>query len=310
MIITRTPLRISLVGGGTDTPAFYEKNLGAVVSFAIDKYIYISVNEKFDGKFRVSYSKTENVEERENIEHPIVRNTLQQYNIHTGLEIVSVADIPGGGTGLGSSSAFTVGLINALDWKIANTHRIHGALAEVAFQVERQSNPFIGKQDAYAAAFGGFNLFRFKGNKVGYKPIEYPDEIQDWFLLLYTGITRPSDDLLKSQSKSLSAGGVVIGREMAALAEEFTLKNIGEMLKQNWILKKEIHNGISSPQIDKWYWTALQNGAEGGKLCGAGGGGFLFFYAPPDAHERIIKATGLRRVDFRIEQEGSKVIYE
>lgn len=310
MIITRTPLRISLCGGGTDVPAFYEKTPGAVVSFAINKYVYISVNRKFDGRFRVSYSQTENVNSVEEIQHLIVRNVLENSRVKNGLEIVSMADIPGSGTGLGSSSAFTVGLINAVDGLFREREYSAGPLAEIAFSIERKSNPNIGKQDAYASAFGGFNMFGFKGNNVGRIPLFLPSYCEDSFLLLYTGITRPSDDLLRAQKNSLEGDGLEIGKEMAYLAETFDINDIGYYLRQNWELKKLLHGGISSQQIDDWYYVGIRNGAEGGKLCGAGGGGFMLFYAPPDAHDRIVKATGLRRVDFKVEYEGSKVIYE
>jgi D-glycero-alpha-D-manno-heptose-7-phosphate kinase len=305
MIISKTPLRVSLVGGGTDVPAFYEQSPGAVVSFAISKYIYVAVNEKFDGCFRVSYSVTENVDRVEEIKHSLVRHTLKHQKPKAGLEIVSIADIPGEGTGLGSSSAFEVGLLHAFNW---NEHYVSPRLlAETAFQIERECHRDIGKQDHYAAAYGGFNRFRFKPSSVDVEML-YPPDMR-WFLLLYTGITRKADDLLRAQSKAFQADKLAIGKEMAALAENFSEENISETLQDGWVLKKRLYKGVTNDQIDDWYIRAIMAGAQGGKICGAGGGGFLLFYAPPDAHEGIVKATGLRKVDFQISTEGSKVIY-
>ena len=316
MIISKTPLRISLLGGGTDLPAFYEKSPGAVISMAINRYVYIAVNEKFDNRFRVSYSITENVEAVDEIRNSIVRHTLNHFKVKSGLEIISIADVPGEGTGLGSSSAFTVGLINALDWHFDHDYRSHGVLAETAFQIERGVHPDIGRQDAYASAYGGFNYLRFHKTHVSVQPLEMPNEMFSWFLLLYTGVTRQSDLLLNTQREGFEKDKekVAIGKEMAGLANEFYRcfnidLNVGPFLHENWKLKRALHDGISTPQIDAWYECAMQNGALGGKLCGAGGGGFLLFYAPPDAHARIAEATGLRRVDFDIEPEGSKVVY-
>lgn len=315
MIISKTPLRVSLVGGGTDIPAFYEKSPGAVVSFSIDKYVYVTVNDKFDGHFRVSYSETENVGSIYDIKHDLVRQALWQFQVKKGLEIVSVADIPGEGTGLGSSSAFTVGLINALNYHYQQDYLSPGVLAELAFKVESGPHPDIGKQDAYAAAYGDFNFMHFTRNSVEVTPLVMDEEVEKWFLLLYTGITRSSVELLREQRKALEGKNFEIGKGMARLAEEFTRKyydgdlNIGELLHENWLLKSCIAPGISNFEIDEWYRVARENGAEGGKLCGAGGGGFMLFYAPPDSHRKIAEATGLRRVEFKIAKEGSRVIY-
>jgi D-glycero-alpha-D-manno-heptose-7-phosphate kinase len=313
MIITRTPLRVSLVGGGTDLPVFYCKHVGAVVSFAISKFVYISVNAKFDGKIRMSYSQTENVENIDDLQHDLARESLRYFRYKDGVEITSVSDIPGEGSGLGSSSAFTVGLANALGYGTPP-----GILAERAFDIEANfcHHP-IGKQDAFASAYGGMNFITFHGKKVEVKPLYYSDEMQKHFLLLWTGVTRSAGNILKQQKGNFENGDTMaIGRQMADLAYKFyteyvtgmSLPRMGGFLQENWELKKQLAT-VSTPQIDKWYELGMKNGAYGGKICGAGGGGFMFFVAPPESHGAIIKATGLRNVDFKIEPEGSKVIY-
>lgn len=313
MIISRTPLRISLVGGATDTPAFYSKHVGCVVNFAINKYIYISVNKKFDGKIRVSYFKTENVESIDDLQHDLVRESLRYFKYVDGVEITSVSDIPGKGSGLGSSSAFTVGLANALNYVLPP--RI---LAERAFEIEANfCHHEIGKQDVYSSAYGGMNFMVFRGGNVEVKPLYHSDEMQKHFLLLWTGLTRPAGDILKEQAKNFNTGETsAIGIKMADLAYKFhteyvagmSLPRMGGFMQENWELKKKLAL-VSSPQIDEWYALGMKNGAHGGKLCGAGGGGFMFFIAPPEKHNLICQETGLRKVDFRIETRGSEVIY-
>jgi D-glycero-alpha-D-manno-heptose-7-phosphate kinase len=319
MLTTRTPLRISLVGGGTDTPSFFRQHIGAVVSFAISKCIYVSVNKKFDGKYRISYSKTENVDTIDKIQHDLVRESLKMFTIPTGLEITSVSDIPGSGTGLGSSSAFTVGLLNALGRETDKQK-----LAERAFTVEaiKCRHP-IGKQDCYASAYGGMNLFRFSRKTVSVSPIELSDQWKNEFeshcLLLWTGITRDANEILERQDRSFRSGGnIKIGTQMTYLAEdlhselldECPMIRIGEFLTEGWIIKKFFANGISSANIDRWIEICNMNGAYGAKLLGAGGGGFILCIAHPDTHKNIIQKTGLKKFDFKIEKEGSKVIYE
>ena len=322
MIITRTPLRISLCGGGTDIPEFYEKSPGAVISFAISKVIYVMVNGKFDGRIRLSYSNTENVDKVEEVKHSLFQRALEAFRVKGGLEIASIADIPGEGSGLGSSSSFMVGLANALGHHFHNNTPRRGGLAEFAYDIESKSNPEIGKQDHYAAACGGLNLFRFNKKSVTIKPVDASDcqlfNFEEHLLLLWTGITRPSGVPLKAQKEKFSQdSGMKIGIEMAALANELyrqmevdNFHMVGDYLHENWLLKKSISKSVSSDQIDAWYDTARENGASGGKLCGAGGGGFMLFYCDPDARDRIARATGLRRIDFKIETRGSDVIYE
>lgn len=314
MIVTRTPLRISLVGGGTDLSSFYKRHGGAVISMAISKYIYISLNEKFDDRIRLSYSRTENVDKASQLKHDIARSCLEGI---TGVEVTSVSDIPGEGSGLGSSSSFTVGLVNAIK-HMPSAH----TLAEVAYLVELGCGHPVGKQDFYAAAYGGFAYYQFnRDGTVCVIPLLTPEqrkEIQKYFLLFWTGKTRKASKILKQQSVNVSENG---NAEFAAsdMRETATmmLRSLqagdiaytGAYLDANWELKKKLAPGITSPQIDEWYDLGMNAGATGGKLCGAGGGGFLLFFAEPKWHESIKRAVGLRHIPFKIEEKGSEVIY-
>lgn len=335
MIISRTPMRISLIGGGSDTPAFYEKYPGLCISFSINKYVYIFLNEKFDGKYRVSYSQTENVDSIDQIKHNLVRTALNQWKsgsggtgwdkFANGLEIVSIADIPGEGSGLGSSSSFTVGLLQAFEQLQNKEPMGKEYLYKYAFGVERQVNPNIGIQDHMAATMGGFNRLSFNGVNFYSEEVkskwdcENPwswNELHGTMLLLWTGISRKSDDILKAQKEGFQAGkNIEIGKDMVEFAKAFyenltagRINIAAQYVTDGWMLKKRLAPGISSIEIDYWINEGLKNGAWGGKLLGAGGGGFIFFMAPPDSHERIVKATGLRKVDFNIDYEGSVII--
>lgn len=313
MIITKTPLRISLVGGGTDMPAFYNHHIGGIVSFAINKYIYVSINRKFDNRIRVSYSVTENVDTLDDLQHDLVREGLRSFKLENGVEVTSVSDIPGEGSGLGSSSAFSVGMVNAL------SHGGHPAiLAERAFLLEsEQCHHIVGKQDHYASAYGGMNYIKFYPNRVEVQTLFPKKDMQDNFLLLWTGQTRSACEILKEQNRRLKSKDTEeVGRELASLAYHFRneylegmdYQRMGHLLSKGWELKKQLSH-VSDPQIDEWYETAIANGAYGGKLLGAGGGGFLFFVAPFEKHAQITESLGLRRVDFKIENMGSEVIY-
>lgn len=319
MKITRTPLRISLVGGGTDMPSFYSKYPGAVFSFAINRYVYVSVNPKFDGTFRVSYSKTEMSPNIDAIQHSLVRESLKLMNVKTGIEVTSIADIPGEGTGLGSSSAFTVGLLKALTLGSVEP----AILAERAYTVEGEmcSHP-VGKQDQYASALGGMNFITFGKNSVNVRPIQpSADWMKDFYsctLLLWTGMTRDANEILKHQRKGFVDGGnIEIGKMLAHQAHVFMqevfdgapFRRLGQILDETWKLKKMLSPNISSPKIDALYDKAKEAGAYGGKLLGAGGGGFIFLFAPHYLHKQIIEATGLRKIDFAVEPNGSELIY-
>lgn len=323
MIISKTPLRISLVGGGTDVPAFYEKHPGAVVSFSIDKYIYVAVNEKFDDSVRVSYSKTENRAVVDDIKHDLIRETLKFAHKVKGLEITTMADIPGNGTGLGSSSSLTVGLLNCL-----YRDQTPNWLAETAFAIEAGAcRKPVGKQDHYASALGGFNYIQFSKKRVVYEDVKSlwdadntwsQNELCEHMLLLYTGMTRQSTDILTKQKEGFQSGDTIqFGAELSNFAKEFLhklvygcIEDAARIISQGWEIKKKLSPWITNDFIDDWYEKGMNNGAWGGKLLGAGGGGFLFFMATPDTHHRITKATGLKRVPFRIENNGSEIVYE
>lgn len=324
MIISRTPLRISFAGGGSDLPAFYQNESGAVLSTAINKYIYITVNRKFDEKIRASYSVTEIVDSVDDLKHELIREALRLIEMPCGIEITSISDIPSQGTGLGSSSTYTVGLLNSL---YAHMGQAVGAerLAREACEIEinRCQKP-IGKQDQYIAAYGGIEYIRFNPDEsVFVEPVicrpETKQRLQNHLLMLYTGLTRSADNILREQSdntinerkkrRSL--------RRMARLAGELRdalvvndLEGFGEVLHEGWMEKKELASGITSSVIDEWYETARRHGAIGGKLLGAGGGGFLLLYAHPDRFPDILRALpDLRLVPVRLEPQGSKIIY-
>jgi D-glycero-alpha-D-manno-heptose-7-phosphate kinase len=324
MIISRTPLRVSFVGGGTDLPAFFEHTPGAVVSTAIDKYIYVNVNKKFDRQIRASYSITEIVDKRSDLKHELIRESLDIVGISGGVEITSISDIPSQGSGLGSSSSYTVGLLNAL---YAYTARHVGAerLAREAcvIELERCGKP-IGKQDQYIAAYGGFQYIRFNTDgTVFVEPIickyETKVRLQQRLMMFYTGKTRSADNILKEQSKNTTTDAdkrsiLTKMKEQADYLRDALCQDdvdaFGEVLHEAWLLKRQLASGITSGTIDDWYAEARKHGAIGGKILGAGGGGFLLLYANPEQHDVIADSlVGLRRVPFRFEPQGSKIVY-
>lgn len=325
MIISRTPLRISLAGGGTDVKSFYSANGGAVTSFTIDKFMYVSVNDKFDGLTRVSYSKTENVKHPNDLEHELARECLRFFNVK-GVEITSVADIPGEGTGLGSSSAFVVGLLACLSKKTTGKVWPANQLAETAHTIESKfcGHPGIGKQDHYAAAYGGLRYYQFNKNdtvEVMAIPLMPAGEqqINDRLLLLYTGIARSATPVLEDQGYNLkhNSGSRLAAVELRELATKLSQEladrkfyKMGQYLAEGWEQKKHLSAEISTPELDVIYDKAIQAGASGGKLLGAGGGGFFLFCVDEYFHEAVVKATGLRRVPFKMVQEGAKIIYD
>ena len=326
MIVSKTPLRISLVGGGTDIPEFYLKHGGAVISMAIDKFVYIILNKKFDGGVRVSYSVTENVNECEELKHDIVRETLKSFKIYDGIEIVSVADIPGGGSGLGSSSSFAVGLNYAMQKYTGKSTNYHPSVfAESSYLVERElcGHP-VGKQDHYAAAYGGFRYYQFnQDDTVFVSPIRLAndkmDELQSKLMLFWIGKTRHSNKILAEQARSIKENTMVEANACAIHECAMSLYNdlckndisrVGISLHENWQLKKQLAMGITTKEIDIYYDMAMEAGAEGGKLCGAGGSGFLLFYAPIDKHKDIEQVLGLRRVPFGINNIGATIVYD
>jgi len=315
---------MSFVGGGSDLPVFYRKFGGAVVSTAIDKFVYVTVNKKFDERIRLSYSKTEEAKSVDKIKHPLVREAMQLLGVRGGVEITSIADIPAKGTGLGSSSSFTVGLLNALH-AFANRYASAEQLAResCAIELERCGEP-IGKQDQYAAAFGGFNFIEFyPDDTVSVEPIicerRTLQQLQANTLVFYTGITRSASTLLKAQRDAVESGKqkqkalrkmVDLARQLKVQLQKNNVHAFGEIIHENWELKRSLTSGVSNDQIDDWYQRARKAGAVGGKLLGAGSGGFLMFYAPPDRHEAISRALAdLRRIDLQFEAQGSKIIF-
>ncbi|MGC8991735.1 MAG: GHMP kinase, partial [Verrucomicrobiia bacterium] len=308
----------------SDLPAFYREQEGAVVSTAIDKYVYVTINPKFDQRIRVSYSRTEEVGSVDRIRHPLVRASLKEVGITGGVEITSIADIPSRGTGLGSSSSFTVGLLHVLH-VYKGEYRSAEQLARESclIEIERCGEP-IGKQDQYAAAFGGFNFMRFLPDEtVVVEPIvcrrETMEHLQGNLLTFYTGITRSAGNILREKQRAIAASKrkQQVVSEMVKLAHALRqelqnncLDAFGELLHQNWLLKKSVSEGISNPRVDHWYELARRNGALGGKLLGAGAGGFMVFYAPQDKHEAIRRALhNLREVSMRFEPLGSRIIF-
>ena len=324
MIISRTPLRISFAGGGSDLPAYYHKETGAVLSTSINKYIYITVNKKFDNMIRASYSITEIVDQVEDLRHELIREALHLVAPPNGIEITSISDIPSQGTGLGSSSTYTVGLLNALYAHIGRHAGAEQLAQEACFiEIKRCGKP-IGKQDQYIAAYGGLQYIQFNSDEsVFVDPVicllDTKIELQRRLLLLYTGLTRSANGILHEQSKNTESDDEKRAtlRRMTRLAQELRqalqlndLNGFGEVLHQGWIEQKKLASGISNSKIDAWYETARQHGAIGGKVLGAGGGGFLLLYAPPECHGEIMRALPeLQAVNFNLEPQGSKIIY-
>ncbi|MCX6735933.1 MAG: GHMP kinase [Candidatus Parcubacteria bacterium] len=323
MIIVKTPLRISFMGGGSDIPQFYKRSPGATLSTAIDKYVYVCLNKKFDEKIRVSYSQTEIVDTLQKLEHTRAKACMKHTGINKGIEIVTIADIPSKGTGLGSSSSFTVGLLKAL-YAYQGKTVSEEQLADEACQIEigKLKEP-IGKQDQYIASYGGMKFMEYSPNgHVSVSPIICSSntlkKIEDSLLLFYTGITRQTGSLLKNQIAGLSDKQkfqntekmVQMAHEMRKAIENNKTGEIGEMLHEAWLLKKTLNGGISNGEIDSMYNTAIKNGAEGGKILGAGGGGFLMVYASKNNHEKIKSALKkYKEMPINFEPEGSRVLF-
>lgn len=315
---------MSFVGGGSDLPAYYREHGGAVLSTAIDKYIYITVNKRFDDSYRISYSRTEEVSSVDEVQHPLARECLKLAGCASGVEVTSIADIPARGTGLGSSSSFVVGLLHALH-AYAGRYVAATQLAEEACQIEIEAcREPIGKQDQYAAAFGGLNVIRFHpDDTVDVEPVvcrpEVITEFQSQLLIFYTGATRSASallarqlrDVVSDQNKQARLGQMVGLVEHARRAlQEGRLSDFGCLLDENWRLKTSLTTGITNERVDRWYELAREAGAWGGKLLGAGDAGFLLLQAPPDRHEAIARAVGgLRRVPFGFERQGSQIIF-
>lgn len=324
MIISRTPLRVSFVGGGSDIASYYRHSPGAVVSTAINKYIYIMVEKQFDGRIIVQYSKIETVKHVSDIQNNLVREAMKMTGISGGIHVTSISDVPAEGTGLGSSSAYVVGLLNALyayQGKYVSAQQLARQACEIEIEILKKP---IGKQDQYIAAYGGFQYIRFHpDNTVSIDPIiclpETKKKLEKRLLLLYTGLTRSSDPILAKQSRNMKLkiekrNNMSIMVELAGIMRESISNNdlhrIGDLLDRNWRFKKTMTDHISTRKIDGWYKIAKRHGASGGKVLGAGGGGFLLLYAEPQFHSRIRKELHqLIALDFRFEPYGSKIIF-
>jgi D-glycero-alpha-D-manno-heptose-7-phosphate kinase len=318
-------MRIPLGGGGTDLASYYSQFGGALISAAIDKYMFISVNRPIvDDLIRLKYSKTEIVDTAAEIQHDIVREALHLLNIPNCIEITAMADIPAG-TGLGSSSCFAVGLLNALH-ALKREYLSTYALAEEACELEiKRCKKPIGKQDQYLAAFGGITELSIAKDgkvKVSASPIHYDiqKELENNLLLFYTGIKRESYDILKHQSKATEKKESMVVESLHAIKEigfkinealaGGEIHRFGELLHEHWTTKKRLSQKISTPEIDRWYKIARENGALGGKIMGAGGGGFFMFYCEVDKRplRKAMVGEGLRELHFKFDIEGSKVL--
>lgn len=326
MILTRTPFRVSFVGGGSDLPAYYQRRAGAVLSTTIDRYMYVQSHPYFNpDQIRLKYAQTETVGSIADIQHPIFRTVLGKFNLSLGREWTSIADVPAG-TGMGSSSSFTVGLIHNV---LAQLGRLDDAskafLAEQACRVELEDlGEPIGKQDQYAAAYGGLNVFRFlPDGSVRAEPVILGDEgrkeLESHLVLYYTGDQRSASAILAEQSQrtATEADKQMVLDRMVDLVDPFAdalragrWNEMGQLLHENWLMKQSLASGITNPQLQNVYETALRHGATGGKLLGAGGGGFLLFACPPTQQASLTRAlNGVRPFPFALETEGSKVLY-
>ena len=321
MIITQTPLRISLAGGGTDFSGFYEKHGGAVLSTAIDKFIYVIIKARFDNKIRVGYTKTEMVEKLDDIEHDIVRECLRLTGLSEGLEISTMADIPSEGSGLGSSSTVTVGLLHAMytfKGELVTAQRLAEEACHIEIDILKKP---IGKQDQYIAAYGGMRKFTFQTDgATSVRTIQLGEDqgrrLGEVLLLFYTGITRKADSILSEQKGNIGTQEETLlamraqVNEMEQSLQSGSFHKAARILHAGWEMKKALANKISSDSINDLYERALDAGATGGKIAGAGGGGFLLVFCPPDRQSSVRKAlSDLKELPFQLEMDGSKVIF-
>lgn len=321
MILTRAPLRVSFFGGGSDLPEYFENNSGAVLSTAIDVHMHIAVNDSPQKRVKACYDELEIVDYASQLKHTRIREVLRSFGIDMNIEISSFCHIPTKGTGLGSSSSFTVALIKALvdrkGYKFNNYD-----LAEAAYNVERvMCDEKLGKQDQYAAAFGGFNLIEFNSTGTQVQPVSIgegiKESLQDNLLFFYTNIKRTANDILQSQAARthLSSVNESITKmvDLAYVSKKYLVHNklddFGCNLGVAWDYKKTLNNDISNSQIDEWYEAAIKAGALGGKLLGAGGGGFLMFYVPLKLQYKVREALPLQEYKFNFSNNGAETLY-
>lgn len=327
MIITRTPFRISLGGGGTDLPSFYRENGGLILAVALDKYMFMSVNTPIlDDKIRVRYTNSELVNHVDEVQHTLAREALRYFNILRGLEIVSIADIPAG-TGLGSSSSYLVGLLNALHVLVqdqASPQKLADEACHIELDVLKRP---IGKQDQFMAAFGGLTILEIAcDGKVTVTRlnlgVDLVEALEQNIVLFYTHDIRDATTILKKQDEATRRNDQTvvgslreikdIGIEICSAITKGNLRRFGELMDLHWESKKRLSAGITNPQINAWYELAKRNGAIGGKISGAGGGGFLMFYCEEKKSQLrdAMRKAGLRELNFRFDFEGSKVIFD
>lgn len=321
MIVTQTPLRVSFFGGGTDLPGFYHQEEGCVLSTAIDKYIFVIVKKRFDQKIRVGYTKTEMVDEVDQVEHELVRESLKLTHVTRQIEIGTLGDIPQAGSGLGSSSTVTVGLLNALYIYRGEPQNLETLAREAcAIEIERLKKP-IGKQDQYIASFGGFRFIRFlPDDTVSIETVDISENEKRRFsqnlMLFFTNSTRKSEMILSEQNANMNNNlpllqelkrMAYIGRNMLEKGE---FDEFGKLLDKSWQLKKQLASNISNDVIDELYGTACEAGATGGKIAGAGGGGFLLLYCPVEKQKNVrYVLRDFPELPFNLEIDGSKVIF-
>lgn len=321
MIIVQTPLRISLFGGGTDFPSFFMEEGGCVLSSAIDKFIFVAIKERFDSKLRIGYTQAEMVDEIDQIRHELIRESLRLTGIERGVEITTMGDIPSEGSGLGSSSTVTVGALHAMytyRGEIISAERL--AREACAIEIETLKKP-IGVQDQYIAAYGGLRYFEFlPGGEVRSEKIKISPEAQrvlnDNLLLFFTGTTRQSSSILKEQTNNIKDRLSELReiKQMTCQArsdiEKGNFDALGVLIHESWQLKKRLAGTISNGHINEIYKSARRAGATGGKITGAGGGGFLLLYVPYKHQNKVRTAlNGLQELPFRLEADGTKVIF-
>ena len=322
MVIIQSPLRVSLFGGGTDFPSYYREHGGCVLSSAIDKYIFVTIKKRFDKKIRVGWTQTDMVDNLDELRHELIREALRITNITQGVEISTMGDIPSTGSGLGSSSTVTVGALHAM-YAYQRQLVLSERLAQEACVIEREvlAKP-IGVQDQYIAAYGGLRFIEFcPGGQIDVQRVLLSERtmrrLNDSLLLFFTGITRRADTILKEQRANIRERLSILN-EMKCIAhtardclQSGNADAVGELLHESWQLKKRLASQISNGTLDDMYATARQAGAIGGKISGAGGGGFLLLYAPKEKQESVRDALGhLQELPFTLGQDGSKVIFD
>jgi D-glycero-alpha-D-manno-heptose-7-phosphate kinase len=321
MIIVQTPLRVSLFGGGTDFPGYFRSEGGCVLSTAIDKYVFVTVKKRFDDMVRIGYTRTELVEDVSQVQHELIREALCKTGIRRGVEVTTMADIPSAGSGLGSSGAVTIGALHAMyiyQGELVLAERLAREACEI--EIEKLAKP-VGVQDQYIAAYGGFRWMEFKpGGEITVDRVQLPApmerELSESLILFFTGITRDSSSVLTEQESMMVARADVL-HELADIAREArtqivggNLEAVGALLHESWALKRRLASNVSNGVIDEMYDTARRAGALGGKITGAGGGGFLLLHCPDGRRNAVRHALrGLRELPFQFEPDGSKVIF-